>query len=69
MPTATNNSGIGWYYSDNDFVLQTFDFNAGSDAAHVTYIIPDTDSRVTVCSCKASPLTPIHLCECTIKVI
>ena len=39
MPTATNESyfsGIAWYYGDNDFIIQTFDFIARSDAAHVT---------------------------------
>ena len=29
-------SGIAWYYGDNDFIIQTFDFIARSDAACVT---------------------------------
>jgi len=29
-------SGIAWYYGDNDFIIQTFDFIARSDAAPVT---------------------------------
>ena len=43
-------SGIAWYYGDNDFIIRTFDFIAGSDAVHVT-CSTDTDSRVT-CSKK-----------------
>ena len=29
-------NGIAWYYGDNDFIIQTFDFIARSNAAHVT---------------------------------
>ena len=43
-------SGIAWYYGDNDFVIQTFDFIARSDAVYVT-CSTDTDSHVT-CSNK-----------------
>ena len=28
-------SGTAWYYGDHDFIIQTFNFNARSDTAHV----------------------------------
>ena len=28
--------GIVWYYGDSDFIIQTFNFIAHLDAAHVT---------------------------------
>ena len=71
-PNSTNKwyfSSIAWYYGDNDFIIWTFDFIARSDI-HTRLVVPDRDSCVTcskkdgflwtVCSCKPSPLTPIH---------
>ena len=34
MPMGTNE--YAWYYGDNDFIIQTFDFIAHSDAARMT---------------------------------
>ena len=39
-------SDIAWFYGDNDFIIQTFDFIACSDAVHVT-CSTDTDSHLT----------------------
>ena len=55
-------SGIAWYYGNNDFIIRTFDFIARSDTAHVT-CSKKYGFLKTVCTCKASPLTPIHLIE------
>ena len=49
MPTATNEwyfSGIAWYYGDEDFIIQTCDSIARSDAAHVTC---STDTNRMTC--------------------
>ena len=43
---GSNFSGIAWYYGDNDFIIQTFDFIARSDA-RMCLVVPDMHSHVT----------------------
>ena len=66
---ANSNKRVMFFPLYLDFIIRTLDFIACSDTVHVTYT-NDAGSCVTcskkkrlfntVCSCKASALTPIH---------